>query len=173
MLYGKFAQPHGRANALAYREIETWAGCIDDAPDLAEDHVQVLLQGTEGVSSPDGIVRIDRRIGPIRRVEIFSDEHTAQAQHRLLDKGLVLFDDSYKPIVHVFNALIGYEGSGPSLTKFILDQLSIPERIFDEIQRKFRGIRSSDVPYYIVIQSTNNDDSLGWEWSSMNPPVFR
>ncbi|MNQ66192.1 hypothetical protein D3C85_806780 [compost metagenome] len=111
------------------------------------------------------------RIRPVRRVEIFCNEHVATSQYDQRDRGLVLFDDSNAPIVHILDALIGYQGSGPSLTWMILDSLGVPEWIFSEIQRKFWDVRSTNTPYYIIVQSTpRSNSSSEWHWTSLEPP---
>jgi hypothetical protein len=167
MLYAEYARPNGMASLPDYRTIQTLAGCIDSPTYEVEDEVRALLRGDESTGSK---VQFDARATPIRRVEIFCDEHVASPRGRMHDRGLVLFDNTGRPIVHVFHALIGYNGSAPSVTKAILDELSIPERIFEEIQATFRGIRNTDRPYYVVIQGTGDHYSPEWEWWSVTPP---
>lgn len=166
LLYLKHVAQQARHGTSYDRDINTLIGCIDSDPTRAERHVRLLLRG---ISETSGDLRPIAY--PISRVEIFGDAHTSAAQGRLHDQGLVLFDIHDKPVVHVFNALIGYNGDGVSLTRAILSELAIPDHIFHEIQRKFWDIRNSGTPYYVVIQSTKRDDGLlDWHWASIERP---
>jgi hypothetical protein len=174
LFYPGHTQGRGMANIPMYRHINALFGCIDSDTDSSENHVRRLLQGMKEVSTESGDVRMAARIRPIRRVEIFCDDHTAGAQHLLQDRGLVMFDDTDEPVVHVLNALLGYSGSGPSLTQAILRELSIPDQIFIDIQHDLWDIRSTDTPYYVIIQSAEREDGrLEWHWSSVDAPVHR
>lgn len=164
MLYWEYARPKAMTNLPDYRTITTLEGCIKSGTDTAANEVRALLQGKKSTGTTS---QFDPRVTPIRRVEIFCNEHTRSAYGYLLDRGLVLFDSTNRPVVHVFHALIGYDGSAPQLTKEILGMLAIPDVLFEEIQAEFKGIRELDIPYYVAIQASGNDDSPIWEWSSI------
>lgn len=171
MLYLKYVEPKGMLNSPKYRSIRTQFGCVESDPDTATAHIRIFLQGVKELSTEDGRVRLSARIRPIRRIEIFGDDYTEITQHRLLDCGLVLFDDKNEPVLHVLNALLGYDGLGSTPTQTALRELSVPTQIFDEIQWDLQGIRSTNTPYYIVIQSTEREDgSVDWQWARVAPP---
>lgn len=167
MLFRDYAQPRGMANLPDYRIINTIAGCIDSDTVTAEKQVRALLRG-EGNAADMG--RFDPSATPIRRVEIFCNEHAASMRGNLLDRGIVLFDSGNRPIVHVFHALVGYYGSAPSLTKAIFTELAIPEKTFEEIQALFWGVRTTGVPYYAVVQVMGDDEPVQWGWAPVQDP---
>lgn len=51
------------------------------------------------------------------------------------ERGVVIFDNQGRMIVHVVHALLGYGGSGPYLSEQILGFLGVPEETFHEIQQ--------------------------------------
>lgn len=164
LLYLKHVKMGARPGTM-YREVDAVFGCVDASPGRAEAEVEELLHR---ITSDNLKGQRPALVRPIGRVEIFCDDHTTGAQGRLQDRGLVLFDMREKPVVHVLHALIGYEGSGSSLTQAILRDVGVPERIFLEIQDEFRGVRTSNIPYYIVIQSApRGDGELDWGWHSV------
>lgn len=69
-------------------------------------------------------------------------------------QGLILFREDGQAIVHVTNALIGYDGSGPTLTYRILQRLGVSMRDFDAIQKE---VKASRAPYKVVISRENPD----------------
>lgn len=47
-------------------------------------------------------------------------------------RGAVLFDNHQQPLIHVSDALLGYEGNGPELSRNILCSLGVAEQMFRE-----------------------------------------
>lgn len=74
------------------------------------------------------------------RLELIWDRHHSHRQ------GLVMFDSQGQLIVHVVHALLGYDGSGPQLSKQILTHLGVGEAMFEQIQHEVR-----DRPYLVVL----------------------
>lgn len=175
MFYLRHVEDYGMANMPGYRRISTRIGCIDSDADTAELHVKLLLRGITETIRAEGH-SIWRDVQPVGRIEIFSDDYTDAAKYRLQDRGLVIFDTNGRPLLHVCNALIGYSGSGPSLTKAIFDELGVGQAIFDEIQATYAGTRSTNTPYYLVVQKVQDDidrpDSFYWTWSSVRSSTW-
>lgn len=167
MLYKNHAEDRGLSSSSEIRRINTKLGCIDSDTDSSELHVKLLLRGIAET------LRIEGHnpwpdIQPIGRIEIICDDHTEAARYRRRDRGIVLFDLNGQPLIHVVNALVGYSGSGPSLTEAIFRELRIDHDIFDEIQQAYQGVRSTNIPCYVVIQSVRDDKGqFKWHWSSV------
>ncbi|HMS93329.1 MAG TPA: hypothetical protein PKD28_02960 [Candidatus Saccharibacteria bacterium] len=64
--------------------------------------------------------------GRIARVEFIWDRATNQ-------RGAVFFDDRGVPLLHVINALLGYQGAGSALSHRIMRDLGLSESVFTEI----------------------------------------
>lgn len=172
MLYARHAEKWEMPNMPGFRRIQTKLGCIDADTDSSELHVKLLLRGITAIVNDQGYTPWSE-VQPVGRIEIFGDEYTDGAQNRLQDRGLVLFDTNGQPLVHVCNALIGYSGSGPSLTEAIFAELGVDQEMFDRIQASYAGIRSTNTPYYVVVQSARDTEgSLRWHWSSVRKSIW-
>ena len=163
MLYLKHATKWEIPGHFGFRQIDARLGCITGHTEVAELHVKLLLRGIAATVKGDDDYYSWSAVQPIGRIEIFCDDHTEGARHRLQDRGIVLFDVHNRPLVHVLHALIGYGGSGPSLTEAILREIGVDESIFDQIQEAHAGIRSTNTPYYVVVQKVDDH----WVWSSV------
>ena len=65
-----------------------------------------------------------------------------------------------KVLAHLANALLGYDGSGPELSKAILEHLGVPVSVFEAIQDATRN----DYPYVVVVRRlTEVPDSWDFE----------
>jgi hypothetical protein len=165
LLYLGYAEEYGVSSMPCYRSIWTKLGCvITSDTDSAEMHVRLILKGIAAVVSAEGYEPW-RDIRAVGRIEIFGDWHTRASQDRLQDRGLVLFDVTNRPLLHVVNALIGYGGAGPGLTEAIFDELGVDSEIFEQIQARYAGIISTDTPYYVVIEKVQDGDQSHWRWS--------
>lgn len=79
----------------------------------------------------------------VARLEFIWDERPT-AEHKL--RGCVLFDATGAVVVHVINALLGYDGNGPDLSRVITKALDIPDDLFAEMQEAVWNER----PYVVV-----------------------
>lgn len=175
MLYLKHATQWDMSSMSGFRRIDTKLGFIDSDTDTAELHVKLLLRGIAATAKAEDYFSWPP-VHPVDRIEIFSDDYTEDARYRLKDRGIVLFDVSGRPLVHVCHALIGYGGSGPSLTEAIFQELGVDEGIFDQIQKAYSGIRSTNTPYYVVVQKARDDANrpgmTNWHWSSVRKSIW-
>ena len=169
LLYLKYVKQGAYRGTTTYREVRALFGCIDLEPIGALSAARGVLRDVANANA--GRMR-SPIVRPIGRIEIFGDDHTEAAQRRLQDRGLVLFDTRDKPVLHVLNALIGDRTEESSLTRDVLDEAGVPDWIFFEIQEEFPGIRDTNIPYYIVIQSApRGDGRLDWDWYSVVKPT--
>lgn len=51
-------------------------------------------------------------------------------QRGLNRQGVVLYDAGGTPLVHVVNALLGYQGSGPTLSRLIMTTFGVSDHDF-------------------------------------------
>jgi len=100
---------------------------IDADTDSSWRLVQTILTGVILLSGPD-IYHSGHHFDRPDRIEFVMGEDT------FTTRGLILFDGRGRLIVHVVNALLGYGGSGPMLSKQILELLGVPGDIFELIQ---------------------------------------
>ena len=78
-------------------------------------------------------------------------------------RGIAIFDEKGDLIVHVVNALLGYDGNGPDLSWHILNLLGISDEMFSDIQAATSQQRGT-TPYTIIILY---DDATGWTWQQI------
>ncbi len=169
LLYLKHIKQGAYRGTTPYREVDAVYGCTDFEPAEALLTAKGILQDITRLNAGRARPAIAR---PISRVEIFGDDHTEEAQSRLQHRGLVLFDTRDKPVLHVLNALIGDRTEESSLSRDVLDEAGVPDWVFFEIQEEFPGIRETNTPYYIVIQSApRGDGRIDWEWYSVIKPT--
>lgn len=71
--------------------------------------------------------------------------------------GVVIFDSRGRLIVHSPVALLGYDGSGPGLSKKILLSLGVSQEMFDEIQAEIWNRR----PYAVVVSREKRTEENG------------
>ncbi len=84
-------------------------------------------------------------IYPVVRAEFIYDQMEPGRERR----GLVLWDSSNKgPLLHAKHALLGYGGSGPSLSEAIMLELGVSQEMFNEANEAVRDRES-----YIVVFS--------------------
>lgn len=62
-------------------------------------------------------------VGPVSRMEFIW-------QRGLNRQGVVLYDAGGTPLVHVVNALLGYQGSGPTLSRLIMETFGVSDHDF-------------------------------------------
>jgi hypothetical protein len=167
LLYLQHTKEYSMPGLPGMRHIETRLGCVGSDITTAEALVRLLLRGIAAdAASPNGSRPIAQ---PIGRVELFNSWHDRMAGP-LRDQGMVLFDIEAKPILHVSEAVIGYDGGGSQLTWAILDELGVDLQIFKEIQEAYWNVPGQYRPYYVVVQRARCDDEgVKWRWSAGDP----
>ena len=86
-------------------------------------------------------------------------------------RGAILYDTSSsepEPCLHVLNALLGYQGSGPLLSKLIMKHLGMSEGMFDQMNRSVNDIHSTNKSYAI---SAGNLD-VDWLYDTSVPLIL-
>ncbi len=73
-------------------------------------------------------------------------------------RGLALFDSNGRLFVHVVHALVGYDGSGPTLSRDILRLIGVPYSVFNEIQAA-----TAHRSYAIILE--RHEATGKWRWS--------
>lgn len=168
LLYLRHVENWGLPNMPDVRRISTKLGCIDTTTDVTELHVQLLLRGITATIEATEYHDRYSTLQPVGRIELFGDGHTDTAQHRLRDRGIVLFDLNMRPLVHVTEALIGYGGSGPGLTEAIFREVGVDPNVFEEIQTNHWEILSTNIPYHVVVQRVETgENQYEWQWMSV------
>ena len=124
---------------------------IDNDTSASWQLVQPLIAGINLLNEWN----IDRRGGFAKpaRIELYMGADSFRT------RGLVIFDESDRLIVHVVNALVGYGGTGPQLSKQILSFLDVSPEIIDEIQAATSQEKGSK-PYNILLVRSGYD----WQW---------
>ena len=79
--------------------------------------------------SQDEPLKQNSTFGRIARAEFFWVMRSEQKACQ----GVVLFDNYRRAILHATNALLGYGGSGPDLSRQILMAIGVSEDMFDEV----------------------------------------
>jgi hypothetical protein len=69
--------------------------------------------------------------GLVSRVEFFS----VHVNNYPTKRGAVLFDNRGEPLLHAFNALLGYGGSGPHFSRQILSAIGVPDQMFSDANK--------------------------------------
>jgi len=110
--------------------------------------LQAIFTDADSVWNEDGT---DFRFGTPVRLEAFWDLD-------IDERGIAIFDDRNQLIVHVVTALLGYDGSGPELSRRILEHFGVPEVVFNELQRLLKN----DHHYKVVIARERANSS--WIW---------
>lgn len=143
-----------------YLVYHTLLGSFDQSTDVAWSIVKHLIAGIDALVNPANIYKGE--IGPLVRAEFFWGE--GLPQHR----GVVLYDNKGRAVMHVVHALLGYSGSGPALSGQILKALGVPEEMFEEA--------NNTVPHqdYVLVfsrEQVSNDTAVlygtpreTWEW---------
>ena len=75
-------------------------------------------------------------------------------------RGALFYDTSSpepKPFLHVLNALLGYDGSGPDMSRDIMRHLGMSETMFGLMNDSVRGIRSTNQSYVILVVKAGSD----------------
>lgn len=164
LLYQKYALEYPMLNHPLHRDFTCRLGTVDYSTDMSEEIVRLLIRGINDTNAHGG--DLHPIVHPVGRIELFGNWHDEALHDQLTDRGLMLFDVHHRPLIYVVNALIGYGGAGPLLTKAILSELAVPDQIFAEIQDEFHEVLSTNTHYYAVIQSTRNPSGLlEWHWS--------
>lgn len=76
----------------------------------------------------------------IARMEFIWDRSTGR-------RGVVVYNDDGDPVLHVVNALLGYRGAGPALSRQIMEALGVPSEVYAMINR---SVTNQD---YVVVLS--------------------
>lgn len=138
---------------------------IDDETFGTWRMLEPLLAGIQVLAHEKGF---DAAYSTIARLEFFwsvedDDEY----------RGVAIFDSRGQLVVHVLHALLGYGGSGPTLSRQIMGLLGVSIEMLDDIQRAVWNQR----PYKIVVSREKHDTIEGvdtpyptldvepqWEW---------
>jgi hypothetical protein len=145
-----------------YAKYYTKLGCFSHETHVAGDLMEYPIPGIEQAASDHS------NIGHLVRAEFFWKHEPAGKPS---PRGVVLFDNRGAAIIHVVNALLGYGGSGPALSKRILDALGVPSELFEQANQ---AVESQD--YVIVFSREQHGELFGvdstisyaepakWEW---------
>ena len=115
-------------------EYKTRIGTVDGSTDTDWEFLKLILTGIKALydaadeSHPDPSE--PSTYGLIARVEFFSVQ-----QGRATKRGAVLFDNYGAPILHAFNALLGYGGAGPQLSGQILSAIGVLQSDFEDANK--------------------------------------
>ena len=124
--------------------LEVIAG--DAADPRTGDRAVAMLSGIEEMhQQPDNPIDSGR----IARAEFIRNEMLGR-------RGVVFYDNRGVPLIHVVHALLGYDGSGPDLSRRLLETLGVSELEFDEVNREVGG------QDYVVIFSREQHEERGW-----------
>lgn len=135
-------------------------GAFDQSTDVAWRIIKHILAGIEFLFNPENQYTND--LAQIVRAEFFWSRN---ANGR---RGVVLYDNQGRAVMHVIHALLGYGGSGPQLTWHILETLGVSQEMFNEANMSVvneeyvlvfsREEVSNDI---VVLYGTPRDT---WEW---------
>ncbi len=96
----------------------------------------------------------------IMRVEFL---HRKGDESQLGLRGAVLYDGNEQPFVHLVNALLGYDGSGPTLSRKLLTQvLHMSTQQAEEINETVRVLTTNSLPYVAIVDL--HPISYRWDW---------
>lgn len=150
-------------------------GTINNIPTYEVEVLMKLILRSIEQSQLQMLFNWSIEIPPVTRVEIFNNSHCRHRDGKWADQGLILYDDRQRPVIHIMDALIGYGGSGPILTKTILHELTGSHVVFEEINATYHGILSTDKAYNVVVERHQNNatQEAHWTWySPASPPPF-
>lgn len=94
------------------------------------------------------------------RLECFWDDN-------LRKRGITIFDQQGRLIIHVHSALLGYEGSGPRLSWQLMERLGVPRKLFDELQVEANLSR----PYMMIVSREQYEHRDGTHYIAIGTPV--
>jgi hypothetical protein len=116
-----------------YLRYETKLGCFDGDTSKDWEQIEECLERLELANLLDG-----NRVGSglVTRVELFRNYDQSGREFR---RGLVAFNDQCEALFHAVNALIGYNGSGPILTRQILTTIGVPLEMFERANNEARS----------------------------------
>lgn len=77
-------------------------------------------------------------------------------------QGAVLYDSNDIPFAHIVNALLGYDGNGPSFSGALLEAVRVPTEVFKGINAQAKRYRDSKTSYVAVVEL----DQDNYEWHS-------
>lgn len=142
-------------------------GTIRDWTQINHQQFAVIFNGIERISD-NGFEQNNETLGRIARIECFNYGERPEGNQQY--EGMVLFtagSDFTSPLVHFENALLGYEGSGPSLGRYILSQCGVPSELVSEAEASL-GNRG----YSLVFSREAVEDEDGTEIvQPYDPPV--
>lgn len=98
--------------------------------------IESILAGIEALYyewSDEQPGRPSSSFGRVARVEFISKFYPENPRRSF--QGAVLFDNYQRPLFHATNALLGYGGSGPMLSRDILMAIGVPEEMFEEVNQ--------------------------------------
>lgn len=133
----------------------------EDIDALGMDGV-AAIDGANVVAEYAGMNARDSAISLLggRQVDRVEFIHRPGDQGRREYRGAVFYDTSSprpRPYLHVLNALLGYDGSGPQLSRAIMTHLGMSEPMFARMNDSIRGIRSTSQPYVILAVNVGTD----------------
>lgn len=109
----------------------------------------------------DEDVRRAGSVNPISRVEFL---HHPGTETRLGLRGAVLYDSTGQPVFHFVNALIGYSGSGPALSREILRALGVNDYRIDQINEGVRTLMLRKLPYVVIVELDETVPNRHWQF---------
>lgn len=147
----------------AYMIYNSKLGYFCNTTDLDAELLRYLIRGIE-IEATKG----STTIGKLVRAEFFWKHEQFGGPST---RGVVLYDNTSAPIVHVVHALLGYGGSGPALSEAILRYLGVPTGLFEQANA---AVQHQD---YVVVFSREHHTEImsvdtaipyaepnDWEW---------
>lgn|GEM_PF-3603358 len=126
---------------------------------------------TDDAASPKALARVAEFIDG-RQIDHVEFLHRRRGDFGARElRGAILYDTSSsepEPCLHVLNALLGYQGSGPLLSKSIMMLLGMSEGMFDQMNRSVNDIHSTNKSYAI---SAGNLD-VDWLYDTSVPLIL-
>lgn len=85
-------------------------------------------------------------------------------------RGAVIYDSARNPVrpmprVHVLNALLGYNGSGPYLSRDIMEHLGMSAATFDAMNNSVKRARNTNTPFGVLALNVGGE----WLFDTMEP----
>jgi len=111
-------------------EFRTEMGMFDGSTDADWAILEPLLAGIPALYKEVKYPEIGESstYGLVSRVEFFS----VRVNDCPAKRGAVLFDNRGVPLLHAFNALLGYGGSGPDFSRQLLSAIGVPDIMFSD-----------------------------------------
>lgn len=144
-----------------YPTVASRLGTFSQETDAAARICSLLLKGLD-VDADAELAENGVAESAIVRVELFWDPNSADQR-----RGAVFFDSTGQTVMHVMHALLGYNGSGPTLSKCLLRQLGVEQAMFDELNGRLQN-----QAYYVILSreaTLTHDD--GVEVAQRSGPV--